>query len=480
MLRTIDGNSKQLYFLLLSGLFIFNVLLKISFLDSQPFWYDEIVSVKATLLDFGHIKHISEWDNNPPFYYYCLWVWAKLFGISEFKIRLLSVLFNSTSACLLFHFAKKHIGLLAGICASVLFSLHGFSYEYSHEARCYSLVVMLVLLSSVCFFNFLQKRTYWPVFWLGLVNFLIIYTHYIAGLVLLSQLILILINKKELLKKFGASILLLLIFVAFRFTKKQILIMLAFNKEGKTFWLQTSDLTLLKEALSQFFFGDGIWILFLLVFLISIVVLFNSRKKNTAEKNLFLTYSILLSIGCIAVTFLVGLYKPIFLARYLLFTVPFIIILISYFLTAHDKWIAWISLPLFALTVFNIDLDPQKPMDFKLASMVVKSLQESNKPIVLIQTKDVTALFAYYYNLSYFEDYKNLQGDLKGEKIFELENKSDLADLPLAGENTIVFCQTFEKESDSNQIFDIFKQNNFVFKTTKEVKGVKISLLRKI
>ncbi|MBK7667101.1 MAG: glycosyltransferase family 39 protein [Sphingobacteriaceae bacterium] len=129
-------------------------------------------------------------------YYYCLWVWAKIFGISEFGIRFLSVLFSSISVCLLYSFLKKHFNLVTAISAALLFSFHNFSYEYSHEARCYSLVVLLVLISTICFFNLIEKRTYLSIFYLGLVNFLIVYTHYIAGLVLVFQLI-FLISLKE-------------------------------------------------------------------------------------------------------------------------------------------------------------------------------------------------------------------------------------------------------------------------------------------
>ncbi len=480
MFKSLNINSKSGYFILLSGIFICNLILKISFLGAEPFWYDEIVSVKATLIDFGHIKHMSEWDNNPPFYYYCLWVWAKMFGISEFNVRLLSVLFSSVSVCLLFHFLKKHYNILTGLFGALLFSFHGFSYEYSHEARCYSLVVLLVILSTICFFHALEKKTFLSVFWLGLVNFLVIYTHYIAGLILFFQLVLVLIYKRDFIKQFGISIAILLLFVLLRFTKKQFLVMLSFNKEGKTFWLQTADSNSLKEALANLFFGETVWLIFLTVFFISLAATFILRKKNSKDQNLVLVYSVYLSVMCIALTYFIGMFKPIFLARYILFTVPFILILISHFLSNINKLIALLVIPLVCLAIYSANLNPSKPMDFKLASLVVKRLQENKKPMILIQTKDVTALFAYYFDISYFKDYKNLTNNLKNHKVFELENKSDLSGLPFTGENTIIFCQTFEKQDDSNQIFDIFKQNNFVFKTTKGVKGVKISLLRKI
>ncbi len=118
-------------------------------------------------------------------------------------------------------------------------------------------------------------------------------------------------------------------------------------------------------------------------------------------------------------------------------------------------------------------------MDFRMATKVVNELNPKNKILVLLQTKDITALFAYYYSKDMFLDYKNMTSNLEKNKVFEIENVSDLQSVPFKDENTIIFCQTFEKPDDNIQIFDIFKQNNFVFTNTKIVKGVKISLLKK-
>ena len=192
MFKSLNDNSKYLYFTTIFGLLFFNLLLKISFLDAEPFWYDEIISVKSSLLGFGHIKHQSEWDNNPPFYYYCLWVWIKLFGVSEFKIRLLSVIFSCISASLLFVLVKKYFNYLTALFSVLIFSLHDFSYAYTHEARCYTLVVLLTLLSTLVFLKLLENSNYKTILLLGLINFLIVYTHYIAGLVLVFQFIFLL------------------------------------------------------------------------------------------------------------------------------------------------------------------------------------------------------------------------------------------------------------------------------------------------
>ena len=102
--------NKNHFYIFIIFSFILNFILKLFKIDSMPYSYDEIISVKDTLIDFGHIKHESEWDSNPPFYYYCLWIWEKIFGLSELGIRSFSVTFNSLTIVTLGFYLKKHFG----------------------------------------------------------------------------------------------------------------------------------------------------------------------------------------------------------------------------------------------------------------------------------------------------------------------------------------------------------------------------------
>ncbi len=161
--RLFYNNTKRitkniwLYFLII---IIINILFKIVYLGYSSFWFDEIVSVESAWLDFGHIKHVSEWDNNPPFYYYCLSVWIKLLNDSEFCVRLLSVIFSSFSAGIVFLLANKYFNKTTAIIASFLYLSSNFLYFYSHEARAYALIGLLVLVSSYLFLDFRNKNNW--------------------------------------------------------------------------------------------------------------------------------------------------------------------------------------------------------------------------------------------------------------------------------------------------------------------------------
>ncbi len=387
MVDKLNYESKYILFLTSFILFVFTMILHSTNLWIEPFWYDEIVSVKATLLDFGHVKHMAEWDNNPPFYYYCLWIWEKIAGISEYNIRFLNVIIQSFSVGLIFWFVKKYFNYLSGVFASLFYSLHNFSFEYSQEARCYPLVVLLIIISTILFFRLVNKPSLITSLLLGLVNFLILYTHYIAGIFLFFQFIYLFVFHFNSKKGYIISIIVTILFVALRFTKKQLLLIFSFNSEGKTFWLQKADEGLFFNTIKQLFSGESIWIFLLIFYFSAIAFVFISKNTFSKQQKQITIYFILISSVSIIFLFLLGKITPIFLGRYLLFVVPFIGITISMFLLGNKKLITVLSLITLAMMAINLNVHPTKNMDYRLATLVVKSLNTTEAASIIIQTK---------------------------------------------------------------------------------------------
>jgi uncharacterized membrane protein len=392
-------NRLWLYFL---SIVLVNILFKVIQLDLSSFWYDEIVSVESAWLNFGHIKHVSEWDNNPPFYYYCLSVWIKLFNDSEFCVRLLSVIFSSLSAGVIFLIANKFFNKTTAIVVSFLYLSNNFLYFYSHEARAYALVGLLVLVSSYFFLNFKEKNTWKHICILGLVNFLIVYTHYIAGLVLVFEVLFMLFyfDKKQKIK-FSYSLLITILLILIRFTKKQFLLIFAFNSPGSVFWLKKSEFSYLQEVLSEFFFSSYLIFPFLLVIILGITKAFNFKNK---ELHFSMVYSLTVGLGSIFFIYLVGIKVSIFLDRYLIFAVPFIYIVIAYaFSLFKNKYIGVVfSVLFFTFFMLKIDYKTLRGMDFKNAVGFIKHIKKDND-LVIVKQRAVPSLFGYYYEKDYLK-----------------------------------------------------------------------------
>lgn len=130
---------------------------------------------------------------NSPVYYGVLWTWIKLFGLSDFSLRFLSVLFSTLIVGLLYIFVKRHfksepLALLSAFIAGI----EPFFVAYSHMARNYSMSFFLTLLATHVFLIILEKlKEGKPVNRLylgyGILFILSILSHYLTLTVFLSH-----------------------------------------------------------------------------------------------------------------------------------------------------------------------------------------------------------------------------------------------------------------------------------------------------
>jgi uncharacterized membrane protein len=129
-------------------IFLLHLLIKSLYAAGTGLWYDETYSVFHAQQNFSHSIGLASQDQNPPFYNLILAVWVKIFGISEFVVRFLSVLLSSVTGAYLYFFAKKHFNGYTAIFASVIFLVSEPFLIYSHEVRSYALTGLFCLLSA--------------------------------------------------------------------------------------------------------------------------------------------------------------------------------------------------------------------------------------------------------------------------------------------------------------------------------------------
>lgn len=473
--RIFSNNSEKitnrlwLYFL---SIVVVNILFKVIHLGFSSFWFDEIVSVESAYLDFGHIKHVSEWDNNPPFYYYCLSVWIKLFNDSEFCVRFLSVIFSSLSAGILFLLANKFFNKTTAIAVSFFYLSSNFLYFYSHEARAYTLIGLLVLVSSYLFLSFKVKNTWKQIVFLGLINFLIVYTHYIAGLVVAFEVVFMLIYFDRIQKKkFLYSVLISILLILLRFTKKQFLLIFAFNSPKNTFWLKKSEFSYLKEVLSTFLFDYYLIIPFCFIIFIGLALGYKYKNK---ESNFAVIYSLIIGLGSIIVVYLVGIKVSVFLDRYLIFAAPFIYILVAYGFSfiKNKHFVIFFSTMFFIYFTFKIDYKTSKPMDFKNAVNFIKR-EKAADDLVIVKQRAVPSLFGYYYEKDYLKLRKK-KLDASTNVLF-CKSWQDVT-VDVNRYNRVIVFDAFEDigNEDKELIIKLSekKKNNF---SVKKFKGVTIT-----
>ena len=124
----------------------------------RDFWYDEAftgVAVKETFHDMI-IMIIN--DVHPPLYYAALKVFSSFFNYSVFGIRLFSAIFGVLAVWALYLLAKELFNRKVGLCAALVATISPFAIQYSQEARMYTMLVFLILISAYFFVKGLQTK----------------------------------------------------------------------------------------------------------------------------------------------------------------------------------------------------------------------------------------------------------------------------------------------------------------------------------
>jgi uncharacterized membrane protein len=106
-----------------------------------------------------YIEAIIRGDiGNSPAYYVMLHGWLNVFGLSDWSLRMPSVLFSTLTVLMLFLFVRRHFrsDTLALVSATVA-AVEPFFIAYSHMARNYSMTFLLTLLATHLFLLIIEK-----------------------------------------------------------------------------------------------------------------------------------------------------------------------------------------------------------------------------------------------------------------------------------------------------------------------------------
>jgi mannosyltransferase len=167
-------------------------VLRIHQLDAQSLWGDEMWSHQHTSYRSVEavLQSVRRDGAHPPLYYLALYPWKGIAGQSEFAIRYPSVLFGTLAVAAIYALGCRLGGVGVGLIAALLHALSPIHVYYSQEARMYSLMILLVTLSSYFFWRLLRAAEAYPLWtWVGYVlsSALAINTHLFAIPVLVPQ-----------------------------------------------------------------------------------------------------------------------------------------------------------------------------------------------------------------------------------------------------------------------------------------------------
>lgn len=157
-------------------------------LGSAPFWTDEIFSLLFARGSLHSLVAQAAADVHPPFYFFLLHWWLKMFGESELAVRALSLLPLALSLWLIYQIASYVFNRKVALLTAFLCAFSPVIVLYSRMARYYSLVACLMLAALFLLMKLRGKETFFRWAAYLAVTILLFYTDYpsSAYLIILS------------------------------------------------------------------------------------------------------------------------------------------------------------------------------------------------------------------------------------------------------------------------------------------------------
>jgi len=182
-----QADSSPLELSLLAVITGVTAALRFHSLAIKSFWFDEGVGFAIARLDWYNFARIL-WrrEANMSLYYLFLHFWL-YFGSSEFFVRALSVLFAVASVPVIYFLGRRLFDTRVALIAAALFAVNAYHVQYSQDARSYSLMVLLCLLSSLYFLKCLSEPSRRNRAAYVVASVLAVYAQFFSGLLLIAQ-----------------------------------------------------------------------------------------------------------------------------------------------------------------------------------------------------------------------------------------------------------------------------------------------------
>lgn len=461
-------NKFLLFFLIFVLQFVFNSYK----LGDNSLWYDETFSLNlanGSLIDLIEVSKIT--DPNPPLYPIFLHFWIKLFGISEFAVRSLSVLAGSLACSFLFLLALRFLNWQAAVFSVLMYFSSNVIFYYSQEARTYSFVLLFVVLSNYCYLRLTQeinfKRGLLFSFLLGLFNIGLFYLHMLSCFNIIAQVIafpFFFVSIRLFKKDYAERIKFNFTFFKFYFLSGLVSILLFLpwyerflylvTEGGQTWWLKKPVIEDLKNSVYEFFTTQLIYQIYAYSLMAVIFLVLFKKLRNSGFRLNLLLFFLITGPLALFLNYLVASYSPIFLTRYVLFTYLGFILVYSYVISFLKIKFEIKFLLLFTLICYSfskMEIPRKVKQDYKGAVSYLKSVSDKN---TLIST-DLPDVYAYYYDKNIFNEKDAAQKNklLYGKGIFaqiydvDWPNKLDFSNV-----KDIYYTQSFEYLNDPQKI----------------------------
>jgi mannosyltransferase len=318
--------------LLILGMMAIPCVLSVLFFMGQSLRLDEAQSLwQTSRAPFDTIRLIAG-DVHVPFYHLILHYWRLFLGDTVEGARMLSLGFFLVAIPATYFLGKRAYSRSVGLFAAFLLSISPFMNWYGNEIRMYTLFSLLVIVNQICFiaiFKDHSRNAWWGY---AITALLGIYTHYFFFLNLLSQAVFFLVKPRIFPRGTFVRLLTIAVVVVLAFAPWVYAVVTLGIASNQDPLLSPPTAVNLFNTFAQFLFGfqeDNVNTIFLSLWPVALIFAFIAlrTKQKPLPVTIYLIITILVSI---LVAFVISTtLRPVFLSRYLSFTIPSLYILLA-------------------------------------------------------------------------------------------------------------------------------------------------------
>jgi mannosyltransferase len=304
---------------------VFGAVLSLLFLNSKSFWLDEAESLRIADLHRSIASVALADGGNFALYYVLLHGWLHL-GTSDTFVRLLSVIPAVLSVGALFSLGRHLWGSLTGAIAASMLAINPFFIAYAQEARGYSLLLLLCIVSTLFFVRSIEQSN--SLFnWAGYVaaSVLMVYTHSFGVFVLVAHAAALPFLQRRLPWRYiiaSASAILILLLPLARVAVRHGSELIA--------WIPPLSVPVVGNTLRMMMGGLPLCMLFITLVAYAVFSLVRP-KVNAGWSARFLPLILAwLIVPLVLAALISALAVPIFISRYLIIVLPPVILLAAF------------------------------------------------------------------------------------------------------------------------------------------------------
>lgn len=391
---------------IIAGLMLVAAVFSFSFFQQQSLRLDEAQSLWQTSHTPLKILEIVAEDVHVPFYHLILHVWQLVFGSNVSLARFLSFIFFLISMPLVYAVGRLFYDVKTSLFATTLFIISPFMNWYANEIRMYSLFVLLVLLNQYFFLKIYKRATPAAWMWFTVTAVLGLYTHYFFFLILLTNILFYLYNRRDfevgsLYKFFNVLAVLLVTFLPW------VVFVTYLGEASNSSPMLIAPTTInIFNTFSEFLFGfqtDHLNTILVSLWPLTILFVFLALRKNNkiTPETIYLLFAFLLPN---VVAFIVSVaIRPIYLTRYLIFTMPSMYFIISWLISTYPRKLAIIVrtvlITVMSLMLIGEAVSATTPVKENYRE-AVRYLEENSAPsdIIVVSAPFTMYPVLYYYN----------------------------------------------------------------------------------